>query len=82
MGLVRFVRILVVVLIAAAQAGCAGTLVPDLAAAPVAPPPAADLDSIAYGRGPVVVPGPVPAVIPAEALAPPPISRKFAGSPP
>jgi polysaccharide export outer membrane protein len=75
MGLVRFVRILVVVLVAAAQGGCAGTLVPDLAAAPVAPPPPADLDSIAYGRGPVVVPGPIPGpippVIPAAALAPP-----------
>jgi polysaccharide biosynthesis/export protein len=65
MGLVRF---LAVVLIAAAQAGCAGTLVPDLAAAP-APPPAADLDSIMYARGPAAIPAepapllPVPAAV-------------------
>jgi hypothetical protein len=40
MGLVR---LLVVVMIAAAQAGCASTFVPDLVAAPAAPPPLADL---------------------------------------
>src|SRR6266436_6156092 len=65
MGLVRF---LVVVVIAAAQAGCAGTLVPDLAAAP-APPPPADLDSIIYARGPALMPGePSPPPVPVAVL--------------
>ena len=41
----RFIRFLVVVLIAAAQAGCAGMLFPELAAAPAAAAPA-DLDGI------------------------------------
>ena len=66
MGLVR---LLVVVMIAAAQAGCAGTFVPDLfaapagpppapdlVAAPAVPPPAPDLDSLMYARGPAVIP--------------------------
>jgi polysaccharide export outer membrane protein len=69
MGLVRF---LVVVMIAAAQAGCAGTFVSDLVAAPAVPPPPAappppfDLDSIMYARGPAVIPA-VPAALPLPA---------------
>jgi len=72
MGLVRF---LVVVMIAAAQAGCAGTFVPDLVAAPAPPPPPAapppppDLDSIMYARGPAVIPAePVALPLPAHVL--------------
>jgi len=70
MGLVRF---LLVVLIAAAQAGCAGTLIPDLAAAPAAAPPPADLDSIIYGRGPVLA---------APVVAPPVLVPAVPGPPP
>src|SRR5947208_4101315 len=65
----RLIRFLLVVLIAAASAGCAGTPGPELAAAPVIAPPAADIDSLTLGRGPVLVaaepvmPPPVPAAI-------------------
>ena len=58
----RLVRFLAVVMIAVAQAGCAGLPGPELAAAPDAAPPA-DLDSLMYGRGAVFVP-PEPAVLP------------------
>jgi polysaccharide export outer membrane protein len=78
MGLVRF---LVVVLIAAAQAGCAGTLIPDLAAAPAAPPLPADLDSIVYGRGSVLAP-PVVAPPMLAPLAPPVVVPPVPGPPP
>jgi polysaccharide export outer membrane protein len=61
----RLVRLLAVVMIAAAQAGCAGLSGPELAAAPVAAPPA-DLDSLMYGRGAAFIP-PEPAVLPVPA---------------
>ncbi len=67
------VRFLLVVAIAAASAGCAGTPAPELAAAPVVAPPA-DIDNLMLGRSPTLVaaeplmPPPVPAaVLPAPA---------------
>jgi polysaccharide biosynthesis/export protein len=63
----RLFRLLVVVVIAAAQAGCAGVPVPELTAAPAAAPPA-DLDSIMYGRSAADIPA-VPAVLPVSAPA-------------
>ena len=77
----RLVRLIAVVMITAAQAGCAGLAPPWLAApAPEAAVPA-DLDSILYGRGvpavPVtpVVPAalPVPAGPPVVPVLPPPV---------
>jgi polysaccharide biosynthesis/export protein len=62
----RFVRLLAVVVIAAAQAGCVGFPFPDLAIAPAPPPPPADLDSIVYGR-PAAVLAPEPAALPVPA---------------
>jgi polysaccharide export outer membrane protein len=59
----RLVRLLAVVMIAAAQAGCAGLPGPELTAAPVAAAPPADLDSLMYGRGAAFIP-PEPAVLP------------------
>ncbi len=62
----RLVRLLVVVMIAVAQAGCAGLPAPDLAAAPAAAVPPADLDSIMYGRAGAFIP-PEPMVLPVPA---------------
>jgi polysaccharide biosynthesis/export protein len=59
----RLVRFLVVVMIAAAAAGCAGVPVPELTAGPAAAPPPPDLDSIMYGRSAAYIPG-EPAVLP------------------
>jgi polysaccharide biosynthesis/export protein len=65
-----FVRLLAVVVIAAAQAGCAGFPFPELlATAPAPPPPPADLDTILYGRGvPAVATEPAPLPVPAAIL--------------
>jgi polysaccharide export outer membrane protein len=62
----RLVRFLAVVLIAAAQAGCAGTPAPELTAAPAVGPPPADLDSIMYSRSAAFIPS-EPAVLPVPA---------------
>ena len=65
----RFIRLLTVIVIAAAQAGCVGFPFPELAIAPAPPPPPpADLDSILYGRPAAVLPDdpaalPVPAAL-------------------
>jgi polysaccharide export outer membrane protein len=65
----RLCRLLVLLLIAAATAGCAGVLAPPVATvAPEAPPPA-DLDNFIYGRRTAfverepVAPMPVPAAV-------------------
>jgi len=63
----RFIRLLTVIVIAAAQAGCVGFPFPELAIAR-APPPPADLDSILYGRPAAFLPDeaaplPVPAAL-------------------
>jgi polysaccharide biosynthesis/export protein len=65
-----FVRLLAVVVIAAAQAGCAGFPFPELlATAPAPPPPPADLDTILYARGvPAVATEPAPLPVPAAIL--------------
>ena len=71
----RLVRLIAVVMITAAQAGCAGLAPPWLAApAPEAAVPA-DLDSILYGRGVPAVP--VTPVVPAALPVPagPPFGR-------
>jgi len=73
----RLVRLLVVLVIAAATAGCAGSPVLPLAARPpveAAPPPPADLDNLMYGRrlAPIAPEG-VVAVPVTGALPPPPI---------
>jgi len=69
----RLVRLIAVVMITAAQAGCAGLPAPWLAAPPPAAAPPSDLDSIMYGRGapflpaePAALPVPV-AVLPGPA---------------
>ena len=65
----RFIRLLTVIVIAAAQAGCVGFPFPELAIARAPPPPPpADLDSILYGRPAAVLPDeaaplPVPAAL-------------------
>jgi polysaccharide biosynthesis/export protein len=61
----RFVvRLLAVVAIAVAQAGCVGGPFAELAVAPAPPPPPpADLDGILYNR-PAAVAAPVPAALP------------------
>ncbi len=72
----RLRRLLALVMIAAATAGCAGLSVPaPQAAAPLEAPPPADLDNLIYGRPaayvarePLAAPLPVPAaVLPAPA---------------
>jgi polysaccharide export outer membrane protein len=64
----RFIRLLTVIVIAAALAGCVGFPFPGLAIAP-APPPPADLDSILYGRPAAVLPDePAPLPVPAALL--------------
>ena len=66
----RFIRLLTVIVIAAAQAGCVGFPFPELAIARApAPPPPADLDSILYGRPAAVLPDePAPPPVPAALL--------------
>jgi polysaccharide biosynthesis/export protein len=71
----RLCRLLPALLIAAAVAGCAGVPGFPIAAAPSpdAPPPPADLDTLAYGRPvayrePVAVPLPGPLPVPAAVL--------------
>jgi polysaccharide export outer membrane protein len=68
-----FVRLLAVVVIAAAQAGCAGFPFPELfATAPAPPPPPpSDLDGILYGRAVSALP-PVPALAGEPAALPVP----------
>ncbi len=71
----RLCRLLFLLLIVAATAGCAGVLAPPVATvAPEAPPPA-DLDGLAYGkpvayvaREPIAVPLPAPLPVPAAVL--------------
>ena len=63
----RFIRLLTVIVIAAALAGCVGFPFPGLAIAPAPPPPPpADLDSILYGRPAAVLPD-EPAALPVPA---------------
>jgi polysaccharide biosynthesis/export protein len=77
----RLCRLLVLLTIAAAVAGCAGTPFPPVTAVlPEAPPPA-DIDSLMYGRSaayvarePAVAPVPVAAPVPVPvAMLPPPV---------
>jgi polysaccharide export outer membrane protein len=68
----RLVRLLVLLSIAVAAAGCAGVPAPPVAAPPLAPPPPADLDQLAYGRRPIYPP-PVAAVPVGGPLLPPPV---------
>ena len=63
----RFIRLLTVIVIAAAQAGCVGFPFPELAIAPAPPPPPpADLDSILYAA--VLPDEPAPPPVPAALL--------------
>jgi polysaccharide biosynthesis/export protein len=69
----RLARPVALLLIAAALAGCAGTPAPSPVVA--APPPPADLDTLAYGRPapyvprqPLVIPAAAPAPVPAAVL--------------
>src|ERR1700720_4046403 len=69
----RLARPVALLLIAAALAGCAGTPAPSPVVA--APPPPADLDTLAYGgpapfvpRQPLVIPAAAPAPVPAAVL--------------
>jgi polysaccharide biosynthesis/export protein len=74
-------RFVVLLSIAAAVAGCAGTPFSPVAAVPSEAPPPADIDNFIYGRGsayvarePVVAPIPVAAPIPVPvAVLPPPV---------
>jgi polysaccharide export outer membrane protein len=76
-GFMRLVRLIAVVVITAAQAGCAGLAPPWLAAPAPEPAVAADLDSIMYSRGVPAVPVPaalpVPAGPPVVPVLPPPV---------
>jgi polysaccharide export outer membrane protein len=67
----RLVRLLVVALLTAAQAGCAGLPAPEIAA-PVEPAPPPDLDTLMYARGAGLIPPPQPAVLPLPAVLPEP----------
>jgi polysaccharide export outer membrane protein len=69
----RLCRLLVVLMIAATAAGCAGMPGPQVAAVPVeAPPPPGDIDSFMYGRRAVArEPEVVPVPIPVAAMPPP-----------
>ena len=72
----RVGSLLVLLILAAVLAGCAGLPAPEVAAAP----PPADLDGIMYSRGPAYLGGeavPVPA-----AVAPPPVAGAFLPPPP
>jgi len=71
----RLVRLLVVLIIAAATAGCAGAPVLPFAAAPpveAAPPPPADLDSLVYGRRLAPPPPEAAVAVPVTGALPPP----------
>ena len=77
----RLCRLLVLLTIAVAAAGCAGTPFSSVTAVPPEAPLPADIDSFMYGRGsayvarePVVVPVPVAAPVPVPAaILPPPV---------
>jgi polysaccharide biosynthesis/export protein len=68
----RLCRLLVLLLIAASAAGCAGMPGPEVAAAPPEAAAPADIDSFMYNRR-AVVPEPVAAPVPIPVAAPVPI---------